>query len=116
MSIAKFKEFKLQNFELLTKNDLKQLDLELNHAIQYVTRVNANLTDILVKINKLEKEVDSSFNPFWGQVFREDTENTRFAEQIRDYACLYTSRVSNFAEYSPTHYFQSPKELMPHEL
>lgn len=115
-SIDKFKEFKLQNFELLTKNDLKQLDLELNHAIQYVTRVNANLTDILVKINKLEKEVDTSFNTFWGQVFREDTENTRFAEQIRDYACLYTSRVSNFAEYSPTHYFQSPKELMPHEL
>ncbi|HJL24836.1 MAG TPA: 5'-nucleotidase domain-containing protein [Polyangiaceae bacterium LLY-WYZ-15_(1-7)] len=32
------------------------------------------------------------------------------------YACLYTARVSNFLYYSPLHYFQSPRDRMPHEL
>ena len=38
-----------------------------------------------------------------------------FAKQIKDYACVYTSRVSNFLYYSPVQYFRSPPNLMPHE-
>ena len=34
---------------------------------------------------------------------------------MEQYACLYTSRVSNFLHYSPMQYFRSPRDLMPHE-
>jgi hypothetical protein len=34
---------------------------------------------------------------------------------VEDYACVYTSRVSNFLSYSPMQYFRSPRASMPHE-
>lgn len=65
---------------------------------------------------KLEAELQAAFNPYWGAIFREGAENSRFGEQVEDYACVYTSRVSNFLAYSPTGYFRSPRDHMPHEL
>ena len=41
--------------------------------------------------------------------------NSRFGEQVQDYADLYTSRVSNFLYYSPMQVFRSPRAIMPHE-
>lgn len=63
----------------------------------------------------LEADIESGFNPFWGLHFKEGNENSRFGEQVEQYACLYTSRVSNFGFYSPLHYYRSQRELMPHE-
>ncbi len=63
----------------------------------------------------LEADVERGFNPFWGLMFKEGNENSRFGEQVEQYACLYTSRVSNFLYYSPAQYFRSPRDLMPHE-
>jgi hypothetical protein len=68
------------------------------------------------ELERLEREVDHAFNPYWGAIFREGTENSRFGEQVEDYACVYTSRVSNFLAYSPLRYFRSPRDHMPHEL
>jgi HAD superfamily 5'-nucleotidase-like hydrolase len=68
------------------------------------------------ELGTLEKELDRAFNPYWGAIFREGTENSRFGEQVEDYACVYTSRVSNFLAYSPLRYFRSPRDHMPHEL
>jgi 5'-nucleotidase len=68
------------------------------------------------ELHQLDHEVDRAFNPYWGAIFREGTENSRFGEQVEDYACVYTSRVSNFLAYSPLRYFRSPRDHMPHEL
>jgi len=65
---------------------------------------------------RLEDELQAAFNPYWGAIFREGAENSRFGEQVEDYACVYTSRVSNFLAYSPAQYFRSPRDHMPHEL
>ena len=64
----------------------------------------------------LESDVEEGFNPYWGLHFKEGNENSRFGEQVEQYACLYTSRVSNFLFASPMQYFRSPRELMPHEV
>ena len=69
-----------------------------------------------MELEQLENEIDRAFNPYWGAMFREGTENSRFGEQVEDYACVYTSRVSNFLAYSPLRYFRSPRDHMPHEL
>ncbi|HVO32095.1 MAG TPA: HAD-IG family 5'-nucleotidase [bacterium] len=114
--IDKLRQFKIHNFDQLSKQDLRLIDEEITRALEYMNKITGNLTDILVKIKKLEQGIDQSYNDVWGELFREGTENTRFADQIKDYACVYTSRVSNFSSYSPTRYFQSPKDMMPHEL
>ena len=68
------------------------------------------------ELTKLEYDIDRSFNRYWGPIFREGTENTRFAEQVESYACVYTSRVSNFLAYSPLRHFRTPRAQLPHEL
>ncbi|RYH29487.1 hypothetical protein EON65_08325 [archaeon] len=37
------------------------------------------------------------FNKYWGQLFKAGHQDSRFAKQVMDYACLYTSRASNLA-------------------
>lgn len=66
-------------------------------------------------VDRLEQEIEQTFNPHWGPLFKEGTENSRLGEQVEDYACLYTSRVSNFLAYSPFQYFRSPRDHLPHE-
>jgi HAD superfamily 5'-nucleotidase-like hydrolase len=67
------------------------------------------------EIETLAAQVENGFNRHWGLLFKEGNENSRFGEQIEDYACLYTSRVSNFLAYSPMQYFRAPRAAMAHE-
>jgi HAD superfamily 5'-nucleotidase-like hydrolase len=68
------------------------------------------------EIKALRRRIEAQYNTYWGSVFREGNEGTRFGQQIRDFACLYTSRVANFLHYPWNYYFQSPLSLMPHDL
>jgi hypothetical protein len=36
----------------------------------------------------LERDVELGFNPFWGLMFKEGNENSRFGSQVEQYACL----------------------------
>jgi len=64
----------------------------------------------------IEDAAERAYNQVWGSVLREGNDNSRFGEQVGDYADLYTSRVSNFLSYSPLRYFRAPRRAMPHEL
>ena len=68
------------------------------------------------EVDSLETRLDRAYNPHWGSCLREGNENSRFGEQVNDYADLYTSRVSNFGQYSPLRYFRAPRRPMPHEI
>ncbi len=35
------------------------------------------------------------FHPVWGQLFKAGHQDSRFAQQVSSYACIYTSRPSN---------------------
>jgi HAD superfamily 5'-nucleotidase-like hydrolase len=63
----------------------------------------------------LERALDRAYNPHWGPLFREGYEISKFGEQVEAYACVYTSRVSNFRFYSPSRHFRGPRDWMPHE-
>jgi HAD superfamily 5'-nucleotidase-like hydrolase len=78
-------------------------------------RMKHRREDLLKKLDGAERDLEGNFNPYWGLIFKQGNENTLFGDQVEDYACLYTSRVSNFINYSPLHYFRAPRQLMPHE-
>jgi 5'-nucleotidase len=78
-------------------------------------RCRRDLKVVIERREALTGEVDRLFNPFWGSVFKEGQENSRFGRQVEYYACLYTSRVSNFLFYSPQQYFRAPRHWMAHE-
>jgi len=69
----------------------------------------------LAESREVEQRFERGANAYWGLVFKEGNENSRFGEQVQDYADLYTSRVSNFLYYSPMQVFRSPRAIMPHE-
>lgn len=64
----------------------------------------------------IEARVDAAFHPYWGSIFKAGAELSSFGDQVEQYACLYTTRVSHFLRYSPMHYFRSPRAHMPHEV
>ena len=67
-------------------------------------------------IAELTSRSANAFNPHWGMIYREGTELSAFGAQVEAYACVYTSRASNFRLYSPLWYFRSPRDWMAHEL
>lgn len=55
------------------------------------------------------------FHPQWGQLFKTGLQNSRFAEQVEQYACLYTNCVTNLKLVAPEMYWRAMKDLMPHD-
>jgi 5'-nucleotidase len=80
-----------------------------------IDRLRAALKETHAEHRMAERETDLAFNPHWGPIFREGYEISKFGEQVEAYACVYTSRVSNFRFYSPMQYFRGPRDRMPHE-
>ena len=80
-----------------------------------IARLRAELRSATAQHRTVETEIDYAFNPHWGPLFREGYEVSKFGEQVEAYACVYTSRVSNFRFCSPMQYFRGPRDRMPHE-
>ncbi len=95
---------------------LTELDLERRREKNCLERLRRALRDVIAESAALEDRFERGANPYWGLVFKEGNENSRFGNQVEDYACLYTSRASNFLYYSPMQYFRSPRDVMAHEL
>lgn len=64
----------------------------------------------------LERQLELTFHPYWGSIFRAGPEVSGFGDQVEEFACLYTTTASNLGHYSAVHFFQSARERMPHEL
>ncbi len=81
-----------------------------------VERIRAKLRQIDAEATSMERRIDLRFHPYWGSLLKESNEQSSFGKQVDDYACLYTSRVSNFLAYSPQQTFRSPRDVMAHEI
>jgi HAD superfamily 5'-nucleotidase-like hydrolase len=101
--------------ERLSEADRAGLEAEFGLVKGELDHLRRSLKECTQLVRALEDDVQHGFNGFWGLHFKEGSENSRFGEQVEQYACLYTSRVSNFGFYSPVHYFRSTREVMPHE-
>jgi 5'-nucleotidase len=81
-----------------------------------VERIRGKLRQIEAEVMAIERRTDMRFHPYWGSLLKEANEQSSFGKQVDDYACLYTSRVSNFLAYSPQQTFRSPRDVMAHEI
>jgi hypothetical protein len=71
---------------------------------------------VLLGLKSLIKDREERIHPVWGELMKVGLEKSRFAQQLGQYACLYTTRVSNIRFYSPFKRFTSPLELLPHDV
>jgi HAD superfamily 5'-nucleotidase-like hydrolase len=96
-----------------TRGEVEVARLREKRAID---RVRTRLRSVDGEVEDIEDRVDRAFHPFWGSLFKSGPEVSIFGDQVEQYACLYTERVSNLGVYSPMYYFRSPRDRMPHEL
>ena len=95
---------------------LQVLETERMRAKKGVERVRTVLRALDSEITTLEARVDLRFHPYWGSLLKEANESSSFGDQVEEYACLYTSKVSNFLAYSPLQHYRSPRDKMAHEV
>lgn len=81
-----------------------------------IDRVRQELHQLEEEYQSLQAQVDASFHPYWGSLLKEMNGLSIFGQQVSLYADIYMRRVSCLGSYSPTHFFRSPYDLMPHEL
>jgi 5'-nucleotidase len=96
--------------------DAGQAESERVRIKRAIDRVRGRLRSSDVELQAIERRTDQRFHPFWGSLLKDENEESSFGAQVEEYACLYTSRVSNFLFYSPQQYFRSPRDEMAHEL
>jgi hypothetical protein len=93
-----------------------ELEAERLRIKRAVEKIRGLLREVESESRSLDASVDFRFHRYWGSLLKEGHEQSSFGKQVDDYACVYTSRVSNFLLYSPQQYFRSPRDVMAHEL
>jgi len=85
---------------------------EMDTELQLLREKRLAISDYLTEVIELHH---TGFHPLWGQLFKAGHQNSRWAQQVQDYACLYTSHASNLAYVAPDTSFRAPSDLMPHD-
>ncbi|MDA3810890.1 MAG: HAD-IG family 5'-nucleotidase [Spirochaetaceae bacterium] len=114
-----------QKIEDLMKKK-KSLEIEINNLdtrkyegenIPYskINKLFEKMDELNSKISEYLKEYKTFFNPYWGEILRAGYDESRYAEQVEKYACIYMTKVSDLYKYSPKTYFRPYHRTMPHE-
>ena len=91
------------------------LDHEAAHLASSAEALQRRAELQSLEMDTLTKSVEAAFNPMWGPMFRDRDEQTRFADQIQQFACAYTGRVGNLYMYDPHATVYAPMPALPHE-
>ncbi len=115
---ARFKELsrRADHMREVDADAARELDGERIRAKRSIDRVRGGLREVDGELRMIEERTSHRFHPFWGSLLKDENEESSFGAQVEEYACVYTSRVSNFLFYSPQQYFRSPRDEMAHEL
>ncbi|MCU0657539.1 MAG: HAD-IG family 5'-nucleotidase [Polyangiaceae bacterium] len=92
------------------------LEAERTRIKRRLEAARGAMRSLETRINQLENHIDRRFHRYWGSLLKEGNETSSFGDQVEEYACLYTAKVSNFLAYSPLQHYRSPRDRMPHEL
>lgn len=110
MEIKEQLEFKLNDYDLRKTEFNEDISKEeMAKLFNEIDKVNTTISELLEQHRKF-------FNPYWGELMRAGVEESRFADQVCKYACVYMTKVTDLAEYSPRTYFRPHRRVLPHEL
>ena len=113
--IKRLEAFKKESYLNLDEDEKRLTDKAIKDFNNELRFLENRLNKLVNQIAEFSKKIDSSFHKKCGPVFQESDEISRFGDQVRDYACIYTSRISNFFFYPVNNYFKSFRDFMPHE-
>jgi HAD superfamily 5'-nucleotidase-like hydrolase len=91
------------------------LDQEAAHLAASAEALQRRAEVQSLELDELLRVVEAAFNPMWGPMFRDRDEQTRFADQIQQFACAYTGKVGNLYRYDPLATVYAPRPALPHE-
>ena len=74
------------------------------------------INELNTQISDRVQQIKTHFNPHWGELMRAGAEESRFADQVEKYACIYMERVSDLNNYTSDFYFRPLRRYLPHEL
>jgi len=74
-----------------------------------------NLTDLRKHTQKATAELDTSFNQYFGSLFRSGSKQSFFSMQVQRYADLYTADYTNLLNYPLFYTFYAPPVYISHE-
>ncbi len=125
-SIIKGKDVQKQIDELMAEKEKLEKGLSVsevrsyhqNFSAEQRTEISNNreeLDKINEKISSLLVKYRSFFNAQWGEIMRAGQEESRFADQVEKYACIYMTNISDLLENSPRSYFRPTRRVLPHE-
>lgn len=113
---ARFKDLSRQLDSAKNGGKDAGLEAERMRVKRAVERVRGLLRQAETELDAIERRSDERFHPYWGSLLKEANEQSSFGDQVEEYACLYTARVSNFLAYSPQQHYRSPRDVMAHEI
>lgn len=96
-----------------SRGEVSELRIILHRELEEISTQHSALRN---RTSELQERISSQFNPTWGSLFKQGSSKSLFANQVEDFACLYTSSLKNFLRYGSTHYFRVPLDPMAHEL
>ena len=99
----------------LSHEALQALDQEASQLKAELEASQEHLMAQEVSVEALDTQVEAAFNLRWGSIFRDGYQQTRFADQIQQYASAYTGRISNLYFLDPTVAIYAPVPTLPHE-
>ena len=102
-------EKEINRIDLLYHEGRKTDKKKLDELFEETDKLNMRISELL-------NTYKNYFNPFWGEVLRAGSDESRFADQMERYACIYMTRVSDLYDYSPKTYFRPQRRIMPHEM
>lgn len=106
----------LRNLQFVLENQKDALEhLNSDEVDAQELDLDRQLSSVRAEMQTLITSFNAAFHPRWGPLFRAGFQESRFAKQISDYACMYTSRASNLGLVSPLRPFRPIRDRLPHD-
>jgi hypothetical protein len=99
----------------LSTEAMAALDQEATQLATSAESLRKRVDILSHELRGLLSAVEATFNPMWGPIFRDRDEQTRFADQIQQFACAYTGKVGNLYLVDPQATVYAPVPTLPHE-
>ncbi len=101
------------------KGETKKAHYLVKENEKLLPKIDALETSVRALDGAIKEMIEArhaAVHPVWGELMKVGLERSRFADQVEEYACIYTSHLTNLRFYSPFKRFTSTHDLLPHDL